>query len=139
MDLGVTTIGVVSNNEVCLYELAPGTAVDEKELRRLNRAIERSKRINNPNNYNADGTIKKGRHKWNFSHNCQRLMNERKELLYDHLMQLLDRSVEMDDKEIYSQIDSLLVSESHENYISLSDRRELRNYLFNRVSRLDLL
>ena len=66
-------------------------------------------------------------------------MNERKELLYDHLMQLLDRSVEMDDKEIYSQIDSLLVSESHENYISLSDRRELRNYLFNRVRRLDLL
>lgn len=80
LDLGTSTVAIVSHSEVSLKELAPETSVDEKELRRLNRAIDRSKRATNPDNYNEDGTIKKGRRKWNKSKRCIRLENERKEL-----------------------------------------------------------
>lgn len=80
LDEGTTTIAVVSDTEVSLNELAPGTAVDEKELRRLNRAIDRSKRTTNPDNYNEDGTIKRGRHTWNISNRCRKLLDKRKEL-----------------------------------------------------------
>lgn len=80
LDEGVSTLAVVSSKEVSLNELAPGTAVDEKELHRLNRAIDRSRRATNPQNYNPDGTIKKGRLKWKLSNRCLRLLAARKEL-----------------------------------------------------------
>ena len=37
---------------------------DAKEMRRLQREMERSRRATNPDNYNEDGTVKKGAHKW---------------------------------------------------------------------------
>ena len=80
LDEGVSTLAVASRKEVSLYELAPGTSTDERELRRLNRAIDRSKRVMNPENYNEDGTIKKGRKKWKKSKRCQRLESQRREL-----------------------------------------------------------
>lgn len=80
LDEGISTVAVVSAKEVSLNELAPGTAVDEKALRRLDRAIDRSRRATNPGNYNPDGTVKKGRLKWKVSGRCRKLMAERKEL-----------------------------------------------------------
>lgn len=80
LDEGVSTLAVVSSKEVSLNELAPGTAVDEKKLRRLNRAIDRSRRATNPQNYNPNGTIKRGRLKWKLSKRCLRLIAARKEL-----------------------------------------------------------
>lgn len=80
LDEGTTTIAIASQKEVSLVELAPDAATDEKKLRRLNRAIDRSRRANNPGNYNADGTTKKGRLKWKKSKHSQRLEAERKEL-----------------------------------------------------------
>ena len=80
IDEGVSTAAVVSGETVNLYELAPGTAVDEKELRRLNRAIDRSLRKNNPDNYNPNGAVKKGKLKWNISKRCRLLKSKRKEL-----------------------------------------------------------
>lgn len=80
LDEGTSTIAVVSKKEVSLKELAPGIASDEKELRRLNRAIDRSKRAVNPDNYKEDGTVKKGRLTWKKSRRCIRLEAKRKEL-----------------------------------------------------------
>ena len=84
LDEGTSTIAVVSDTEVSLNELAPGTKTDEAELRRLNRAIERSRRANNPENYNKDGTVKKSgkknRLKWNKSNRCRKLEQRRREL-----------------------------------------------------------
>lgn len=71
MDLGVSTAAVVSDNAVILEELAPKSTEYEKKIKNLQRKIDRSKRISNPENYNADGTIKKGRRKWTFSKNCR--------------------------------------------------------------------
>jgi len=39
----------------------------QKEIRRLQRSLERKRRINNPQNYKKDGTIKKGKKIWNLS------------------------------------------------------------------------
>lgn len=80
LDLGTSTVAVCSKKEVSLNELAPGTAVDEKELRRLNRAIDRSKRATNPDNYKEDGTVRKGRLTWKKSNRCRKLEQRRKEL-----------------------------------------------------------
>lgn len=74
MDLGVSTIAVVSDTNIILEELAPQSAEYEKKIKELQRKIDRSKRITNPNNYNTDGTIKKGRRKWSYSKNCHRKM-----------------------------------------------------------------
>lgn len=63
-----------------MVELAPDTVSDEKEIRRLNRAIERSRRTTNPKNYNPDGTVKKGHRYWHKSNRCRKLEAKRKEL-----------------------------------------------------------
>ena len=80
LDEGTTTLAIASNKEVSLVELAPGTTANEKKLRRINRAIDRSKRATNPDNYNENGTIKKGRLSWNKSKRYLRLEAKRKEL-----------------------------------------------------------
>ena len=80
IDLGVSTAAIVSRKDVSLVELAPKCRINEKELRRLNRAIDRSRRASNPDNYDQDGTIKKGRLSWKTSKNCARLLKKRKEL-----------------------------------------------------------
>ena len=74
MDLGVSTAAVVSDTNVILEELAPKSVEYEKRIKELQRKIDRSKRITNPNNYHPDGTIKKGCRKWFYSKNCLRNM-----------------------------------------------------------------
>ena len=59
IDPGISTMAFVSNEDARLYELAPGIAENEAEIRRVNRAMDRSRRANNPQNYNSDGTLKK--------------------------------------------------------------------------------
>ena len=80
LDEGVSTIAVVSKKKVMLRELAPNTAMDEKKLRQLNRAMERSRRATNPGNYNSDGTVKKGKKVWKKSNRYKKLEAKRKEL-----------------------------------------------------------
>jgi hypothetical protein len=65
IDIGTQTIAYCSNNEVKLLELAPEIENIEKQKRRLQRRMDRSRRVMNPNKYNEDGTIIKGnRDKW---------------------------------------------------------------------------
>jgi hypothetical protein len=80
IDPGVTTMAFVSDKEARLYELAPECREDEAEIRRLNRAMDRSRRSNNPENYNEDGTIRKGRLRWKNSRRYTRLSDRRREL-----------------------------------------------------------
>ena len=80
LDEGVSTIAVVSKKKVMLRELAPGTVMDEKKIRQLNRAMDRSRRATNPGNYNCDGTIKKGKKVWKKSNSYRKLEAKRKEL-----------------------------------------------------------
>lgn len=60
IDIGTQTIAISSENQVKLLELAPEVNNIEKEKRVLQRKLDRQRRMNNPDNYNENGTIKKG-------------------------------------------------------------------------------
>ena len=65
IDIGTQTVAITSNNEVKLLELAPNVIKIDKEIKRLQRKLDRSRRVNNPENFNENGTIKKGKKlKW---------------------------------------------------------------------------
>lgn len=61
IDPGISTVAYVSKKSLALVDLVPKDVNrKEKLMRYLDRAIERSRRVNNPNCYNSNGTIKKG-------------------------------------------------------------------------------
>lgn len=82
-DIGTQTIAYTSDNEVGLKNLAErGTAssTNERKERRIYRSMDRSRRATNPNNYNLDGTVKKGRKTWKYSNRYKRLKAKHTEL-----------------------------------------------------------
>jgi hypothetical protein len=60
IDPGPSKIAIVSDNEIRITTLAPSVTKDEKAVCRLQRKLDRSRRATNPDNYNDDGTIKRG-------------------------------------------------------------------------------
>lgn len=81
IDIGTQTIAYVSNYDCKLYELAPNVQNIENEKRKLMRFMDRSKRSMNPNNYNEDGTIKRGiKLEWNCSNKYIKAKNKLKDL-----------------------------------------------------------
>lgn len=60
IDIGTSTIAVSSYYQTELEELAKDVMIDEQEVARLNRKLDRQRRVNNPHKYNEDGTIKRG-------------------------------------------------------------------------------
>lgn len=61
IDPGISTVAYASNSEVALVDLVPKN-INQKEklMKLLDRKIERSRKVNNPDCYNTDGTVKKG-------------------------------------------------------------------------------
>ena len=83
IDIGTQTLAISSNTDVKLIELADRVQNIENEKRRILRAMDRSRRITNPNNYNDDGTIKKQGNKkviWVKSNKYKKLQYKLKEL-----------------------------------------------------------
>ena len=64
IDIGTSTIAVVSDNNCIFKELAENITLIDREKRRLQRHRDRQNRANNPNNFNIDGTVKKGCKYW---------------------------------------------------------------------------
>lgn len=60
IDPGVSTIAAVSDTRVVLSELAPKAKDYNLKIAKIQQALERSKRASNPDNFNSDGTVKKG-------------------------------------------------------------------------------
>lgn len=60
VDIGTSTIAVSSYYQTELEELAKDVTLDEQEVARLQRKLDRQRRANNPHKYNEDGTIKRG-------------------------------------------------------------------------------
>lgn len=79
LDIGTSSVAIVSDSCVKLEKLS-NTENEYKKLRRLDRKLERSKRINNPKNYNDDGTVKKGSKRWIYSNRYIKLKQKRKDL-----------------------------------------------------------
>ena len=77
------TIAYTSDTEVDLKNLAErGNSIQKSErLERLYyRAMDRSRRTTNPQNYNEDGTIKKSRKTWKYSNRYKKLRTKHQEL-----------------------------------------------------------
>jgi transposase len=80
LDLGPSTIAVVSDQSAHLKEFATELEFDAKTIRRLQRKIDRSRRATNPDNFNSNGTVKKGNNKWNRSKTYLKVCNSKANL-----------------------------------------------------------
>ena len=79
LDEGVSTLGISSGPYVRLRELAPEAAPEERKIRRIQRAMDRSRRSTNPDEYEPDGTIRRKKHRWRRSKHYVRLQMELRE------------------------------------------------------------
>ena len=82
-DIGTQTVAYTSDTEVGLKNLAErGNSIQKSErLERIYyRAMDRSRRATNPQNYNEDGTVKKGRKTWTYSNHYKKLKEKHQEL-----------------------------------------------------------
>ncbi len=69
IDLGVKYLAVTSDGQEFHNPKALQRA--QRKLRRLQRKLDRQRRANNPDNYNADGMVKKGPKEWTISNNMR--------------------------------------------------------------------
>lgn len=67
IDLGPSTIAIVGEESAQLEQFASKLEFQDKQIRKLQRRLDRSRRANNPDNYNSNGTISKGKKQWNNS------------------------------------------------------------------------
>ena len=104
IDPGISTVAYVSKNSLALVDLIPKDVNrKEKLMRCLDRAIERSKRVNNPNCYHSNGTIKKGA-KFKHPSNRQMKLQIRRTKSYHSLSE--------ERKKIQGQLVNYLVSQA---------------------------
>lgn len=75
-DLGPGALAWCTDTEAGLEKLCPEIDRPEREIRLLQRQIDRQRRQANPENFKADGTIKKGKKTWKIS-NRQRKVETR--------------------------------------------------------------
>ena len=81
IDIGTQSIAVVSEKAVCLRELADQVNDNHKKIAQLQRKMDASRRCSNPDNYNPDGTIRRGiRLYWVYSKRYIRLAGKVREL-----------------------------------------------------------
>ena len=64
LDVGPSTIAVVSEQEALLRLFCHELEGSEREIRRIQRKMDRQKRANNPQNFNTNGTVKNGAKHW---------------------------------------------------------------------------
>ena len=105
IDPGISTVAFASPSEVALVDLVPTTITrKEKLLKQLDRKIERSRRVNNPECYEENGTIKKGaRFRKRPSNRQLRLRNRRRKVY---------RSLSEERKKCQGQLVSRIVSQA---------------------------
>lgn len=78
IDIGTSSVAASSEHEVKLDVLGRNLPDYSVKIRRLQRAMDRSKRMMNPNKYNEDGTIKRSNHdKWVLSKSYKKLRNQK--------------------------------------------------------------
>lgn len=81
VDIGTSTVAMVSDDCVMLKELAPECKKYNKCIGHLLAHMDRSKRASNPGKYKVDGTIDSSNHDpWSYSKNYQKAANQLKTL-----------------------------------------------------------
>ena len=104
IDPGISTVAFVSPSEVALVDLVPTTITrKEKLLKELDRKIERSRRVNNPECYDERGKLKKGARFKRPSNRQMRLRNRRRKAY---------RALTEERKKLQGQLVNRLVSQA---------------------------
>lgn len=88
LDIGPSTIATVSATEARLERFCGELENKQKAIRKLQRKLDRSRRANNPDNFNSDGTAKAGHPPW---HCSQRYIQTRAQLAEVHRKQAAQR------------------------------------------------
>jgi putative transposase len=76
LDIGPSTIAMVGESKAELKEFCEEVVLIDKEKRRINRKMDRQRRANNPNHYQSNGVMKKGKKRWV---NSKKYINTRSE------------------------------------------------------------
>ncbi len=79
LDVGPSSLAAVSARDATLERFCPTVEQPWRELRRLERAMDRSRRATNPDNFDRCGRAKKGKKRWVRSRRYQRLAEKRRE------------------------------------------------------------
>ncbi|BBD64983.1 transposase, IS608 family protein [Nostoc commune NIES-4072] len=93
LDLNISNIAFVSDNQAGLLPFADKVPNFQKEITRLQQKMQRSQRANNPDNYEPDflakkgrkivtkkGKVKKGNRRWNKSKSYKKVAQKKREL-----------------------------------------------------------
>jgi hypothetical protein len=80
LDLGPSTIAMVSAHDALLQPFCPEVAPDARALRRLERHLDRQRRANNPANYDQRGRVKQGKKRWQISKRQRTVQARRREI-----------------------------------------------------------
>jgi len=80
LDVGPGTIAIVGGTKAELKQFCSELVPKQKDKRKLQRRMDRQRRANNPQNYNTNGTVKKGRKKWKRSNHYNKTSSEAAEL-----------------------------------------------------------
>ncbi len=102
MDVGPSTYAVVGETKAELKQFCDELIPKWKEKRRLQRKLDRQRRANNPENYNENGTIKKGKKKWKQSNHYKKTCSEIREL---------DRKTAAQRKSIHGHEQSIILTQ----------------------------
>lgn len=81
IDIGTQSIAIVSAKQAHLWELADRVNMNHDRMLRLQRKMDASRRSTNPDNYNKDGTVRKGiKLRWTQSARYRKLAGQVREL-----------------------------------------------------------
>jgi transposase len=80
IDIGPSVIAVVSDTDAQLQQFASELEFEAAHIRRLQRQMDRSRRATNPDNFNPNGTVKKGKKRWNNSETYLKTRNAKANL-----------------------------------------------------------
>jgi len=80
IDLGVSTVAIVGDSETIWTPFAMELTSKQKEVRKLQRKLNRQRRAGNPDNFNSNGTVKKGKKRWNKSNCYKKTVAKKREI-----------------------------------------------------------
>jgi putative transposase len=101
LDVGPSTIAIVGDTKAELKQFCSELVPKQKKKRKLQRKLDRQRRANNPQNYNENGTVKKGKKKWKKSNHYKKTEYEIAEL---------DRTTAAHRKSIHGHDQNIVIS-----------------------------
>ena len=126
IDIGTSTVAAASEGDCILEELGADVEQHTREIDRIQRAMDRSRRATNPANFNKDGTAKKGHRKWVRSKGYQKL-RQRKRVLERKISDTLKQSHEAQADHILSMGTEIYVEDMNFSALAKKAKETQKN------------